>query len=122
MYIYILLLYLFLSNIYLLFIQFFFFSKGFIYTFTMDNKFKEFRKIKKLSQEEMAKLLNVTRQTYINYESGEFEPSFKTLIKISKILEASIDELLDNPYVTPNNNHAIKKLVDDISACLDKYK
>ena len=69
-------------------------SKGFNYNSIMRNKIKEFRKVKNINQEEMAKLLNVSRQTYIHYESGEFEPSFSTLIKISKILEASIDELV----------------------------
>jgi putative transcriptional regulator len=88
----------------------------------MNNKFKEYRKSKKLNQEAMAKLLNVSRQTYIHYESGKFEPSYSTLIKISKILNASIDELLDNPYATKKEHPEATKIISEIKAYLDKYK
>lgn len=47
----------------------------------------------------MAILLNVSRRTYCNYENGKTEPSIKTLIKISQILDVSIDELVGNKIV-----------------------
>ena len=66
------------------------------YTFSMENKFKEYRLKRGISVKEMASQLSVSRNTYTNYENGSYEPSFETLIKISKILNASIDALLNN--------------------------
>lgn len=64
------------------------------------NNFKLHRKKQKLTQADMAELLHVTRQTYINYENGTYEPNFDTLIRLSKILNTSIDCLLGNDVGT----------------------
>lgn len=64
------------------------------------NNFKLYRKKQKLTQVDMAELLHVTRQTYINYENGTYEPNFDTLIRLSKILNTSIDCLLGNDVGT----------------------
>jgi DNA-binding XRE family transcriptional regulator len=88
----------------------------------MRNKIKEFRKVKNINQEEMAKLLNVSRQTYIHYESGEFEPSFETLIKISKILKTSLDDLLGNEDHASKRDKKFNDLVNELQDYLDKYK
>lgn len=64
------------------------------------NNFKLYRKKQKLTQADMAELLHVTRQTYINYENGTYEPNFDTLIRLSKILNTSIDCLLGNDVGT----------------------
>lgn len=87
----------------------------------MENKIKQYRKLKNITQEEMAALLNVTRQSYINYESGETEPSFETLKKISKILNVSIDELLDNKeYIKTDKLNSILNDLKNIIAKYDK--
>lgn len=83
---------------------------------------KKWRKDRKITQAEMAKLLNVSRQTYINYESGSFEPSFITLVQISQILHTSIDDLLDNHPFTSADNKSTAKLVRDIEHVVGKYK
>ena len=62
----------------------------------MENRFKEYRLKRGISVKTMASLLSVSRNTYTNYENGSYEPSFETLIKISNILNTSIDVLLDN--------------------------
>lgn len=54
------------------------------------------RKENKFSQEELAKQLNVTRQTISNWELGETQPTPEQLKILSKIFNVSIDELLDN--------------------------
>lgn len=62
------------------------------------NKFasnlKFIRKHKQLTKKEMAKKLNVSYSTYANYEYGNREPNLDVLIKISTLLEFSIDSLL----------------------------
>lgn len=54
------------------------------------------RKENKLSQEELAENVNVTRQTISNWELGETQPTPEQLKKLSSIFHVSIDELLDN--------------------------
>lgn len=58
------------------------------------NKLKECRKAKKMTQEEVAKLLNVTTQTYQNYELNKREPNIETLIKLANIFDTTIDYLI----------------------------
>ena len=70
----------------------------------------------------MAKMLGVTRQTYTNYESGEFEPSFDTLLKISKILKTSLDDLLNNDLYPSKRDKKFNDLVNELQDYLDKYK
>ena len=45
------------------------------------------RKDKKMTQEEFAKLFNVTRQTVSNWENEKSYPDLQTLIKISDMFE-----------------------------------
>ena len=54
------------------------------------------RKSKKLSQEQLAEKINVTRQTISNWELGETSPNPEQLKLLSKTLNVSIDELLNN--------------------------
>lgn len=62
----------------------------------LQERLKEYRKIKKLSQTEMAHRLNITRQAYNHYETGKRIPPLDTLQGISFILDVSIDYLLEN--------------------------
>jgi transcriptional regulator with XRE-family HTH domain len=60
-----------------------------------DNIFN-LRKDCKLSQEQLAEKINVTRQTISNWELGETAPNPTQLKLLSKALNVSIDELLNN--------------------------
>lgn len=58
------------------------------------NRLKELRdQIGKL-QKEIAQDLNLSVQVYCNYEKGQREPSFDTLIKIAQYFDVSVDYLL----------------------------
>lgn len=59
------------------------------------------RKTLNKTQEEIASILNITRATYANYESGKTQPDFDTLIKIADFYDVSLDYLCDRQY---NNN------------------
>ena len=48
----------------------------------------------KLTQEELAEKLSVTRQAISNYETGKTQPDIETLNKIASILEVSVEELI----------------------------
>lgn len=54
------------------------------------------RKKCNLSQEQLGEKVNVTRQTISNWELGETQPNPEQLKLLSKALNTSIDELLDN--------------------------
>ena len=58
------------------------------------------RKENKLSQEQLAEKIGVTRQTISNWELGETSPNPEQLKLLSQIFHVSIDELLDNDQKT----------------------
>lgn len=58
------------------------------------------RKEKKLSQEQLAEQIGVSRQTISNWELGETSPNPEQLKLLSKTLNTSIDELLNNDVNT----------------------
>lgn len=53
------------------------------------------RKDKKMTQEALAELLDVSRQAVSKWESGTGFPDFDKLIKLSEVLDVSLDELTD---------------------------
>ncbi|WP_377277363.1 helix-turn-helix domain-containing protein [Planococcus dechangensis] len=55
---------------------------------------KRLRTNKKLSQEEMATYLGITRQGYSKYENDKSEPSFEMLMKIANFFNVTIDQLI----------------------------
>lgn len=59
----------------------------------MKNKIKEFRKIRNLTQEELAQAMEVTRQTIIFLENGKYDASLKLAYKIASFFEVSIEEI-----------------------------
>ena len=67
------------------------------------------RKSKKISQEDLAEKVEVTRQTISNWELGSTSPNPKQLILLSKALCVSVDELLGNE-ITQNNNLAEQEI------------
>ncbi len=59
-------------------------------------RLKEIRAEKHLKQTDIAKLLNVSGNTVHAWENDKQEPSMATLLKLSEILEVSVDYLLGN--------------------------
>ena len=62
----------------------------------LGEKILDLRKKNGLSQEQLGEKINVTRQTISNWELGETSPNPEQLKFLSKELNVSIDELLDN--------------------------
>ena len=57
-------------------------------------RLKEIRTEKHLKQSDIASLLNVSGNTVHAWETDKQEPSMSTLLKLSEILEVSVDYLL----------------------------
>lgn len=82
---------------------------------------KGLREEKKLTQNELAEVLEVTRQAISNYENGR-EPSYDILIRIAKYFDVTIDYLLGNScfkttdeIIFYENSAAIKDLLNTMS-------
>ena len=59
----------------------------------MKNKVKEFRKNQKLTQEELAQLIGISRQAINAIEKEKFDPSLPTAFKMAKLYKTSIETL-----------------------------
>ncbi|MEG0440371.1 MAG: helix-turn-helix transcriptional regulator [Solibacillus sp.] len=64
----------------------------------MKNKIKELRKSAKLSQEELAKLCHVTRQTINAIENEKYDPTLQLAFSIASVLNTTVDELFINEF------------------------
>ena len=62
----------------------------------LGDNIQKLRKDLKFSQEQLAEKIDVTRQTISNWELGETSPNPEQLKLLSKALNVSIDELLNN--------------------------
>ncbi len=91
----------------------------------LGKKLIELRKNKKLSQEQLAEEINVTRQTISNWENGKFYPDIDALVRISKYFNISLDDLLnyddkvlkylkDSTDVVKSNKHLIYAILLNI--------
>ncbi|MGG3928572.1 helix-turn-helix domain-containing protein [Metabacillus fastidiosus] len=61
---------------------------------SIGEKIKEARTKKKMTQQELSDLLNVSRSAISNWESGRNYPDLDTIVRLSDILEISLNQLL----------------------------
>ncbi|OLO39130.1 transcriptional regulator [Alkalihalophilus pseudofirmus] len=61
----------------------------------MKNRMKELRQEKGISQEKMATLLGVSRQTIISIERGKYNPSLPLAIQIAR----KFDTIVENVFL-----------------------
>ena len=59
----------------------------------MENKVEELRKQMGLNQEDLAKVLKVSRQTISSIENGKYNPSLKLCLDICYVVNKSLNEL-----------------------------
>ena len=78
------------------------------------DKIKNARTIKKLTQEQVAEDLNVSRQTISNWENGKSLPDIVSIIRMSELYDLSLDELLKGDATLLN------KIEREI--CMDIYR
>ena len=62
----------------------------------LGDKIKLYRENKKMTQNEIANILDVSPATVSKYESGALEPNIESLKRLSELFEVSIDELLND--------------------------
>lgn len=59
----------------------------------MKNKIKQLRKAVGLRQEDMAKMLDVSRQTIIAIENDKYNPTLELAMKIAKLLKMHVEDI-----------------------------
>lgn len=62
---------------------------------SMNNHLKELRARDKLTQDDLAKKVGVTRQTILAIENGKYNPSLELAFNLSKVFKAKIEEMFE---------------------------
>lgn len=73
----------------------------------LKDKLRELREKMNYTQEYVGRYLNMTRQGYAHYESGERHPDSQTLLKLARLYDINIDELI-NAQTTPLNSELLR--------------
>ena len=58
------------------------------------NSIKKLRQEKKLSQEQLAEQLHVTRQAVSNWENGKTQPDIDTITQLATIFDVSVERII----------------------------
>ncbi|MBE6940819.1 MAG: helix-turn-helix transcriptional regulator [Ruminococcaceae bacterium] len=58
------------------------------------NSIKQLRQEKKLSQDQLAEQLHVTRQAVSNWENGKTQPDVDTLTRLAEIFDVSVERII----------------------------
>lgn len=62
----------------------------------LGSKLIKYRKMAQMSQEDVAEVLNVSRQTISNWELDQTSPDLEQARRLSQLYKISLDELIDN--------------------------
>lgn len=90
----------------------------------LNENIKKLRLAQNISQVELARRLNVTKQSVSNWENDNIQPSIDTLIKIANCFGVSTDYLLglstektiDATGLTDMQIAHIRQIIDDIKS------
>lgn len=63
--------------------------------YRFDSKIHVFRATKRMSQQELADLVGVSRQTIIQLERNRYNPSMLLAYNIAKVFDVAIEDLFD---------------------------
>ena len=66
------------------------------------NHLKEFRARIDVNQQEMGRLVGVSRQTISQIERGDYSPSVTLALKIAKVFNVKVEDIFD--YVEDKND------------------
>lgn len=88
----------------------------------MENRIRQVRKAKKLTQEDIAKKLNINQTAISQWERGFTVPGKDNLILLCEILETSSDYLLgisDDPVLRNTESKAVINTIDSIMKSIE---
>lgn len=70
----------------------------------LKQKLKEIRKKFNLTQQDIAKILNIPKTTYSNYEQGVSDPTTLILVTLADYYKVSLDELIGRDFAIPTDS------------------
>ncbi|MCD6536028.1 MAG: helix-turn-helix transcriptional regulator [Thaumarchaeota archaeon] len=65
------------------------------------NRLREFRARYRMTQEDLAKRVGVTRQTIIAIENGKYLPSLRLAFKLARVFNVKIEDLFECDEESP---------------------
>lgn len=88
----------------------------------LNQRIKELRIARNMSQVALAKLLGVTKQSVSNWENDNIQPSIEMLIQLAKVFSVSTDFLLGLDHrhfvevdnITSDKLAHIQQIIDDM--------
>lgn len=81
---------------------------------TLGEKLQKLRKDQKMSQEELASKITVSRQAVSKWELNEALPDTENIIQLSKVLGVSIDYLLNNEIENIEETPILKEITKKV--------
>lgn len=72
---------------------------------------RQLRIEKNMTQDELAQLLFVTRQTVSNYETGHSRPDVETVIRIAQVLQTDANAILYGPMELVQRSIRLKRMI-----------
>ncbi len=88
----------------------------------MAQNIEKFRKEKKLTQDEVAKYLGITRQTFSKLEKGKIEPTLGQAVKLAELFWVEIDNFIKDVKVEQTKKTDIEKYKQIIQFFLENIK
>ena len=60
----------------------------------LSDNIRKYRKLNRMSQDELAEKLEVTRQSISLWETGQTQPSLDNIVALAKLFGVSVEDLL----------------------------
>lgn len=85
----------------------------------LSNELKRLRSLHKMTQAELAQKVGFSQQAIARWETGRSTPDPNTLIKLSKIFDVTVDELIGNKkpsggyYLNPDTARLAQEIHDN---------
>lgn len=61
----------------------------------LNTRIKEYREKTSISQNELAKLVGVRRETIVHLENGKYNPSLKLAMDIARVFNTTVENLFE---------------------------
>lgn len=88
----------------------------------LNQQLRKLRRQKKLTQEKVAKCLNVSPSTYGLWEQGRNEPDAKRLLELADFFDVTVDYLLGRESITNTQEQTIKNTIQTLEQLTQQLK
>lgn len=79
---------------------------------SLGNRIRELRKLKQLSQEEIAEQCGVSPSSVSRWETGNLSPSYKHLTQLAKVLDIDISDFYTSPETSVPKSVVLSEILN----------